>query len=114
MRAKKVNENETIPYEKFKGWDKGTIDGVIDYVYDFYGKDSDLYGDFFNNELTREDIIKHLPGFFKSYSKFNKEFDSFDTPQREMFRDYLMYFVMNKPLEELEFDWLISKLINKK
>ena len=64
------------------------LDLFIETIFNFYGKDSGIYCDYFDNELTQNTIKKHLPDFYKKYTKENFEGDSFD---REIFRDYLSY-----------------------
>ena len=56
----------------------------INYVCEYYCTDG-IFGDFFDNKLTREMVIKMLPNFLKNYKN---EFVG-DSIDREKFRDYL-------------------------
>ncbi len=59
----------------------------IDYVWSFYAPDSELYGDFFDKTLTKEEIKKALKMRLTN-KKLAFDGDSFD---REIVRDIMFY-----------------------
>lgn len=69
----------------------------IDYVWSFYAP-NDLYGEFFNNTLTKEEIIKAV-NIRKANKKLPFEGDSLD---REIVRDIMFYNRGKK--DDLEYD----------
>lgn len=68
----------------------------IEYVWSFYAP-NDLYGRFFDNNPTKEEIIKAI-----EIRKTNKklEFDG-DSIDREIVRDIMLY---NRGARDLEYD----------
>jgi len=58
----------------------------IDYIWSFYAP-NDLYGEFFNNTLTKEEVIKAVK-IRKANKKLPFDGDSLD---REIVRDIMFY-----------------------
>jgi hypothetical protein len=90
------------------------------YIFSFYGKDEGIYKDFFDNELTKDDLETHFPIFMKSYLVLLKNHDhelkhimqdAFDSFDREIFRDYLLVKLENVPIQELDYNETIKEIL---
>jgi len=87
------------------------LDLFTETIYNFYGSNYGIYCDYFDNELTHNTIKEHLHNFYKKYTKENDfDGDSFD---REIFRDYLFVKLGYVPLENIDYQKLIKKLLTK-
>jgi hypothetical protein len=88
---------------------------IIDYMMSFYGFDEGIYADIFDNKLSKLMIYGELDEFISIYDAVSKRagydgFDGFDTPQREMYRDWLLMDVFNTSVEELEYESLMKEM----
>jgi len=76
---------------------------IAKYMNIFYGREEGIYSDFFEGQLTWEIIFEHIDEFINRYNKVMK-YDGFDTPQREFYRDWLLYYIFGfEDIEYLDF-----------
>ncbi|HPI82036.1 MAG TPA: hypothetical protein PK122_02305 [Candidatus Paceibacterota bacterium] len=97
------------------GFSKKELKSITDYMFDFYGEDKGIYKEFFGNRLTRGIIREYLEEFVSLYNRVSikngyEEMDSFDSPHREFYRDWILHTLFHKPFKELEYGHLIKEM----
>ncbi len=79
-----------------------------DYIWSFYGKDKGIYKDFFDNNLTMEEVEKAIK---IRLSKIKLKFDG-DSIDREIVRDII--FKLREPNAETEYEFIDLEIFSDK
>tara|TARA_R100001530_G_scaffold680_2_gene1154 strand:- start:1115 stop:1429 length:315 start_codon:yes stop_codon:yes gene_type:complete len=77
-----------------------------DYIWSFYGKDKGIYKDFFDNNLTMEEVERAIE---IRLSEIKLKFDG-DTIDREIVRDIMLK--LREPTTETDISNAVVKSIN--
>jgi len=88
---------------------KKEIESFKKYVWSFYGEDQGLYRDFFDNNLTMEEIEKAIE---IRLSNMKLDFDG-DSLDREIIRDIIFKMRDPKAKTEHEFKFKIERMNNE-
>jgi len=81
----------------FESFRSGISNDFVDYMIGFYGP-NEIWGNFFNDNLTRDIVEKYVDSFIKKRGH-DFEGDSFD---REMYRDILLVRMGISDINEVE------------
>lgn len=80
----------------FENFSISKRDEFVDYIFGFYGP-NEVWGDFFNYQLTKDIVEKYVDKFIKKEVNFDG--DSFD---RELYRDFLLVKLGFSDINEVE------------